>query len=375
MNETLERTNHTPSPVQPITDPVQSASVKARMQELIGRLADQHSLTEEEYAYLIDHRDAESAASLAKQADRVRRSIYGNKVFTRGLIEISSICRNDCLYCGIRCSNKNAERYRLDPEVILACAKEGHELGFRTIVLQGGEDPFYTDEMLSGLIRSIKEALPDTAVTLSLGERGRESFQRLFDAGADRYLLRHETADPVHYAKLHPKEMSWQHRMDCLQDLREIGYQVGAGFMVGSPYQTSRELARDLKWTETFRPDMVGIGPFIPHHDTPFAHEPAGTLELTVYLLSILRLIWPPVLLPATTALGTIHPHGREMGIQAGANVIMPNLSPVGVRKKYELYDGKICTGEESAQCRGCLQQRMESIGYEIVTERGDIIK
>ena len=224
--------------------------------------------------------------------------------------------------------------------------------------------------MNSGSARSF-----DTAVTLSLGERGRESFQRLFDAGADRYLLRHETADPVHYAKLHPKEMSWQHRMDCLQDLREIGYQVGAGFMVGSPYQTSRELARDLKWTETFRPDMVGIGPFIPHHDTPFAHEPAGTLELTVYLLSILRLIWPPVLLPATTALGTIHPRGREMGIQAGANVIMPNLSPVGVRKKYELYDGKICTGEESAQCRGCLQQRMESIGYEIVTERGDIIK
>ena len=348
---------------------------RPRMRELIEKLAAEHSLTEEEYAYLIDNRDEKSAAYLAELADRVRRSIYGNKVFTRGLIEISSICKNNCLYCGIRRGNKNAERYRLDPEVILACAKEGYELGFRTIVLQGGEDAFYTDELLCGLIRDIKAACPDTAVTLSLGERGRESFQRLFDAGADRYLLRHETADPAHYAKLHPKEMSWQHRMDCLKDLREIGYQVGAGFMVGSPFQTSKELARDLKWTEEFKPDMVGIGPFIPHHDTQFANEPAGTLELTVYLLSILRLIWPPVLLPATTALGTIHPLGREMGIKAGANVIMPNLSPVGVRKKYELYDGKICTGEESAQCRGCLQARMESIGYEIVTERGDIIK
>ena len=347
--------------------------MKEQILTLIQKLNTQHSLTEEEYAQLIAERDEEAAEMLADLAVKIRKEIYGTSVYVRGLIEISNICKNDCIYCGIRRSNRSCERYRLTPEQILECADEGYELGFRTYVLQGGEDGYFTDEVVEDLIRRIKEKHPDCAITLSLGERSRESYQRLYDAGADRYLLRHETADKEHYEKLHPKEMSYEHRMQCLKDLREIGYQVGCGFMVGSPYQTNATLAKDLKFIETFKPDMCGIGPFIPHKDTPYKDEPAGTLELTCYLLSIIRLIYPNVLLPSTTALGTIHPLGREKGIQAGANVVMPNLSPVSVRKKYELYDNKICTGEESAQCRSCLNRRMLSVGYEIVTDRGDI--
>lgn len=340
---------------------------------LIETLTAARSLPLNGYQRLIEARCPESAALLAKQAVQARKEIYGNTVYVRGLIEISNFCRNDCLYCGIRRSNRHCQRYRLTPEQILACADEGYLLGFRTFVLQGGEDIFFTDKILCELICTLKQKHPDCAITLSLGERSRESYQLLREAGADRYLLRHETADRTHYQSLHPPEMSYEHRMQCLQDLRELGYQVGCGFMVGSPGQTSAELARDLKFIEEFKPDMCGIGPFVPHRDTPFRKEPAGTVELTCYLLSILRLIYPPVLLPSTTALGTIDPQGREKGIQAGANVVMPNLSPVSVRKQYELYDNKICTGEESAQCRDCLDARMRSIGYEIVTSRGDI--
>lgn len=344
-----------------------------RLYTLIERLTVEHRLSLEEYRLLIEKRTPEAAAMLAERAVAVRKQIYGNAVFTRGLIEISNICKNDCLYCGIRRSNNHCQRYRLTFEDIIGCCREGYELGFRTFVLQGGEDGFYNDGVLCNLISAIKTDHPDCAVTLSLGERSRESYQRLYDAGADRYLLRHETADAVHYGMLHPKELSFENRMRCLYDLKDIGYQVGCGFMVGSPGQTCAHLAKDLKFIEDFKPDMCGIGPFIPHKHTPFRDEPAGKVELTCYLLSIIRLIHPPVLLPSTTALGTIDPLGREKGIQAGANVVMPNLSPVSVRKKYELYDNKICTGEEAAQCRGCLNQRMLSIGYEIVTDRGDI--
>ena len=312
---------------------------------------------------------------MAELAVQTSKSIYGNEVFSRGLIEISNICKNDCLYCGIRRSNKNCSRYRLEPELILACADEGYTLGFRTIVLQGGEDGYYTDDLLCGIVSEIKARHPNCAVTLSLGERSRESYARLRQAGADRYLLRHETANKEHYEMLHPKEMSFDNRMRCLRDLRELGYQVGCGMMVGSPYQTYTHLAEDLKFIEDFKPDMCGIGPFIPHADTPFRGMPAGTLELTCYLLSIIRLIWPPVLLPATTALGTIDPHGREKGILSGANVVMPNLSPVDVRKKYELYNNKICTGDDSAQCVSCMAARMEAIGYRLVSARGDVKK
>lgn len=342
---------------------------------LIEKLKSVHHLTEEEYRILIDERSPEAAELLAEAAAETSRSVYGNEIFIRGLIEISNYCKNDCLYCGIRRSNKNCERYRLSPEEILECADLGYRLGYRTIVMQGGEDGFFKDDVVCDLIHKIKELHPDAAVTLSLGERSRESYQRMFDAGADRYLLRHETADEAHYRKLHPEFMSWENRMRCLKDLKEIGYQVGCGFMVGSPFQTTAHIAKDLKFIEEFRPDMCGIGPFIPHHDTPFKDHPAGTAELTCFLLSVIRLILPNVLLPATTALGTIDPRGREKGVLAGANVIMPNLSPVEVRKQYELYDNKICTGDESAACRDCLENRMASIGYRISQSRGDVRK
>ena len=344
-----------------------------RIFALIEKLESDHKLTLGEYEFLVDQRCDEAAQLLAERAVKVRKEIYGNTVFIRGLIEVTSFCKNDCLYCGIRKSNQSCQRYRLLPEEILECCHEGYKLGFRTFVLQGGEDGYYTDALLCELLRKIKSEYSDCAVTLSLGERSRESYQRLYDAGADRYLLRHETADAVHYGMLHPKELSFDNRMQCLYDLREIGYQVGCGFMVGSPYQTVSHIAKDLKFIEKFKPDMCGVGPFIPHHDTPFADKCAGTLELTCYLLSIIRLIHPSVLLPSTTALGTIDPFGREKGILAGANVVMPNLSPSSVRKKYLLYDNKASDGAESAQCKDALVNRMSSIGYEVVTARGDI--
>ena len=343
--------------------------------ELVEKLDNSHSLTVEEYAFLIENYSREAAEMLASKAVSARREIYGNKVFIRGLVEISNICKNDCIYCGIRRSNSSCERYRLSSEQILGCCDEGYSLGFRTFVMQGGEDPFYSDEVLCGIISEIKRRYPDCAVTLSLGERSKESYQRLFDAGADRYLLRHETADKEHYGKLHPQDLSFDNRMECLHNLREIGFQTGCGFMVGSPYQTVECLAKDLKFIEEFQPDMCGIGPFIPHSATPFRNMPAGSVDLTCYLLSIIRLIKPNILLPATTALGSLEKGGREKGILAGANVIMPNLSPLSERKKYELYNNKLSSGNESAQEIKNLSKSMEKIGYRIVTERGDIIK
>ena len=340
--------------------------------ELVERLAAEHALDEAGYAALIDARTPELAERLATLAVAERKRIYGTDVFVRGLIEFTNHCRNDCLYCGIRASNAACDRYRLTDGQVLGCCAEGYGLGFRTFVLQGGEDPLFDDGRLCGLVAAIKERHPDCAVTLSVGERSTGSYRALFEAGADRYLLRHETASRAHYEKLHPASMSFDNRMRCLSDLREIGYEVGAGFMVGSPFQTSADLAADLKFIERFKPDMCGIGPFVPHHATPFAGEPGGTVELTCFLLSVIRLIHPPVNLPATTALGTIDPTGREKGILAGANVVMPNLSPTDVREKYELYDNKICTGEEAAECRSCLHARMEGIGYRIVVDRGD---
>ena len=340
--------------------------------DLLDRLERERSLPLGDWSALIAGYTPQFAAAAAERAVRLRKAVYGSAVYVRGLIEISSYCKNDCYYCGLRRGNGKCERYRLTPEEILSCCDEGYALGFRTFVLQGGEDAWFTDNILCKLIGEIKARHPDCAVTLSLGERSDESYRRLHDAGADRYLLRHETASPSHYAKLHPPELSFENRMRCLRTLRQIGYQVGCGMMVGSPYQTAQDLAQDMKFIEEFKPDMCGIGPFLPHSDTPFAAEKAGTLEQTCYLLSLIRILQPDILLPATTALGTVDPTGREKGILSGANVVMPNLSPVSVRKKYALYDGKICTGEESAQCRGCLEQRMKSIGYEIVTDRGD---
>ena len=343
--------------------------------KLLDKLFETQSLTFEEYKFLIENYNSKNAEYAAKLALIRRREIYTNSVYIRGLIEISNICKNDCYYCGIRCSNKLADRYRLSKEDILSCCGNGYALGFRTFVMQGGEDPYFSDDVMCDIVNSIKELYPDCAVTLSLGERSRESYQRLFDAGADRYLLRHETADPCHYSRLHPENLTLENRIQCLENLRDIGFQTGCGFMVGSPYQTSEHLAKDLEFIEKFKPDMCGIGPFIPHKDTPFRDFPAGSGEITCYLLSIVRLIHPAVLLPATTALGTVEGKGREKGILAGANVVMPNLSPESTRAKYELYNNKLSTGAESANGLETLRKNMKDIGFEIVQSRGDVKK
>lgn len=342
---------------------------------LTEKLIRDHTLAREEYARLLEASgDPEVRSRLSREAVRLRKLYYGDKVFTRGLIEFTNYCKNNCYYCGIRCQNPHAKRYRLSREEILDCCENGYELGFRTFVLQGGEDPFFTDEKVTEIIREIKTRYPDCALTLSIGERSFESYRRFREAGADRYLLRHETADEAHYRKLHPENLTLANRKRCLRDLKALGYQVGAGFMVGSPGQTSAELAEDLCFLEELQPEMVGIGPFIPHHETPFAEAEAGSVDLTLFLLSVIRILLPKVLLPATTALGTLDPRGREKGLLAGANVVMPNLSPVKNRKQYDLYDNKICTGEEAAECRECLAHRVESVGYRLVTERGDAV-
>ena len=338
---------------------------------LVEKLREDRDLSDSQLKALIE--SDEHDAALMKAADEVRRAHYGDRVYLRGLIEISSYCKNNCLYCGLRAGNRNAERYRLSEEQILSCCEEGYELGYRTFVLQGGEDPYFTDEMICEIVRQIKKRYPDCAVTLSLGEKPRESYEKYHEAGADRYLLRHETADAEHYAKLHPGDMSLENRKRCLYDLKEIGFQVGSGFMVGSPYQTTENLIADLRFLQRLQPDMIGIGPYITHKDTPFKDQQGGSLELSLRMLSILRLMFPYALLPSTTALGTIDSMGRELGLKAGGNVVMPNLSPTDVREKYAIYDNKICTGEESAQCRRCLEMRIESAGYRAVTDRGDV--
>lgn len=342
------------------------------MKYLIDKLEAEGMLSKDEFVLLLKHASPELSEYLFEKSRRMADKYFGNSIYTRGLIEFTNYCKNDCFYCGIRAGNKNAERYRLSREEILQCCKEGHELGFRTFVLQGGEDGHYNDSEMVGIIRAIKEGYPDCAVTVSIGERSEASYRAMFEAGADRYLLRHETADAGHYAMLHPKVQTLQKRKECLWTLKKIGYQVGTGFMVGSPFQTLENIAEDLLFIKELSPEMIGIGPFLPHHDTPFGDKEQGSFELTLFLIGILRLMMPNSLIPATTALGTINPMGREKGILAGANVVMPNLSPVKVRKKYELYDNKICTGEEAAECRFCLQNRMEGIGYRLVTDRGD---
>lgn len=345
------------------------------MIKLIEKLYETRTLSLDEYEYLITNRTPGHAETLACLARQRANRVYGNKIFVRGLVEISNICKNDCLYCGIRRSNKNCQRYRLTKEEILSCCEEGDKIGYKTFVLQGGEDGYFTDEALCDIVREIKSRYPEAAVTLSMGERSYESYKALKEAGADRYLLRHETADSMHYSMLHPSELTLENRMRCLRDLKSLGYQVGCGFMVGSPYQTDRHIAKDLKFIEEFCPDMCGIGPFISHRDTPFKDEKNGTLELTCYLLSIVRLIHPHILLPSTTALGTIDKEGRQMGILSGANVVMPNLSPEDAKSKYTLYDNKLCSGAESARELNKLKELISSIGYEIVLNRGDVIK
>ena len=341
--------------------------------DLVEKLKASGNLSNKELKELLQ--SDENDTQLFCAADEVRRAIYSDEVYIRGLIEFTNYCKNNCYYCGIRCGNQKVQRYRLGKEDILACCKEGYRLGFRTFVLQGGEDPYYTDAVMCDIVSSIREIYPDCAITLSIGEKSKESYQAYFDAGANRYLLRHETADAAHYRLLHPESMSFDNRKRCLFDLKEIGYQVGSGFMVGSPYQTVDNLIADLRFLQDLQPDMIGIGPYITHQDTPFAAFQNGSLALTLRLISVLRLLFPYALIPSTTALGTIHAEGRELGLKAGANVVMPNLSPVNVRTLYTLYENKICTGEEAAQCRGCLERRVESAGYRIVTTIGNVKK
>ncbi|MDD3402118.1 MAG: [FeFe] hydrogenase H-cluster radical SAM maturase HydE [Hespellia sp.] len=342
------------------------------MKELIDRLRDRQTLTKEQWIQLIRGRTPELSAYVFEEARKIRHLHYGHEVYVRGLIEFTNYCKNDCYYCGIRKSNTRAKRYRLSRQEIIECCEMGYELGFRTFVLQGGEDGFFDDDKMAEIIQTIRAGFADCAITLSIGEKSYESYRRFYEAGANRYLLRHETYNADHYGKLHPPGLLAADRQQCLWDLKEIGYQVGTGFMVGSPYQTEENLAEDMLFLKKLNPQMVGIGPFIPHHDTAFAKEPAGSKELTLFMLGLIRLMLPKVLLPATTALGTIDTKGREEGILAGANVVMPNLSPTSVRKDYSLYDNKICTGDEAAECRMCLANRMKSIGYEVVTDRGD---
>lgn len=340
------------------------------IRNIINKIAENSSATSKE---LIDiFSDSSEDEYLFTLADKKRREFYSEDVYIRGLIEFSNYCKNNCLYCGIRHDNKHLKRYRLSDDDILSCCHVGYDLGFRTFVLQSGEDPFYTDEKLCKIISRIKKLYSDCAVTLSLGERCEESYKKLFDAGADRYLLRHETASKEHYEKLHPSEMSFDNRIECLKMLKKIGFQTGAGFMIGSPYQTYENIAKDLIFISEFKPEMVGIGPFISHKDTIFKDCNDGSLRDTLVAISLTRLLLPNALIPSTTALGTISPNGREFGLKAGANVVMPNLSPINYRKLYSLYDNKICTGEESAQCIRCMEKRVESAGYRIVTDRGD---
>ncbi|MDE5779626.1 MAG: [FeFe] hydrogenase H-cluster radical SAM maturase HydE [Lachnospiraceae bacterium] len=338
----------------------------------IDKLVSHRPLGQEEFVAIIEGNSVELRNELSLPADRERKQYFGNRIYIRGLIEFSNYCKNNCYYCGIRCGNQALCRYRLTAEDILSCCQKGYQSGFRTFVLQSGEDPYFQDEQLAAIVSAIHWRFPDCAITLSIGERSMESYKRLFDAGASRYLLRHETADAAHYVKLHPASMSYKNRMQCLKDLKEIGYQTGCGFMVGSPFQTPEHLAKDLLFIQAFKPHMVGIGPFISHRDTPFSGCANGTLELTLLLISILRLMQPTLLLPATTALATIHPEGRDLGILAGANVVMPNLSPAHVRKDYSLYDNKSCTEAEAAESISSLKERMAQIGFQIVTDRGD---
>ncbi len=321
---------------------------------------------------LLEYADEGNDEYLFEAARDAAERSFGKEVYLRGLVEFTNYCKNDCYYCGIRRGNANAERYRLTEDEILFCCDVGWNIGFRTFVLQGGEDPFFTDDRICQIVRKIKETRPSCAVTLSIGEKSLESFQRFYEAGADRYLLRHETANEWHYGKLHPASMSMENRKKCLHDLKKIGFQVGCGFMAGSPFQTIDHLYDDIVFMRELEPHMIGIGPFIAHRDTPFKDEPDGSVNLTLKLLAILRLLFPKALIPATTALGTIDALGREKGILAGANVLMPNLSPPHVRRKYLLYDGKICTGEEAAECNMCLRRRVERIGYHVADSRGD---
>ena len=343
------------------------------MRNLVAKLKEDRMLSRDEFRELLSSDKYDSL--LISSADEIRKSVYGKDVYIRGLIEFTNYCKNNCYYCGIRKDNKNALRYRLTKEEIIECCEEGYKLGFRTFVLQGGEDPYFTDERICDIVSTIRKMFPDCAITLSIGEKSYESYLAYYKAGANRFLLRHETAECEHYNKLHPEEMKLENRKKCLLNFKKIGYQVGSGFMVGSPFQTLDNIISDLEFLHELQPDMIGIGPFIVHKETPFAEYESGDVTLTVRLIAILRHMFPYALIPATTALGTLHPEGREMGLRAGANVVMPNLSPKKFRKLYDLYENKLATGEEAAESRAFLEKKVEDAGYKVVTSIGNVKK
>lgn len=342
---------------------------------IIEKLYESHFASKLELVQLISTINDEEVEYLRKKAQETALSVFQNKIYLRGLIEFSSYCKNDCYYCGLQKSNSSVVRYRLSKDEILQCCENGYKLGFKTFVLQGGEDLYFNDEYMGAIVREIREKYPDCAITLSLGERSCKSYEYLFKCGANRYLLRHETADFEHYSKLHPPSMSLKNRIQCLYDLKKLGYQVGAGFMVGSPFQTVENLAEDLMFLHKLKPHMCGIGPFIHHSSTRFANKPDGDVRQCLILLAIIRLMHPNILLPATTALATIDENGREQGILFGANVIMPNLSPLNHRKDYMLYENKAYSGCEAAENLKYLSEKVRAVGYKIVSDRGDYIK
>ena len=334
-------------------------------------LQNENFITKNDFLLLLQNKDLIFNYTKEK-ANKIRQENFSNKIYVRALIEISNYCKNACFYCGINCKNQNIQRYRLSEQQIWECCKTAYNLGFRTFVLQGGEDAFFSDEKICKIIKSIKEKFPDCAITLSLGEKSKESYELLKNSGADRYLLREETANPVHYQKLHPKNMKLENRIECLRTLKNLGFQTGAGFMVGSPFQTLEDIATDLFFIQELKPQMVGIGPFIPHSQTEFANFPQGDLDLTLFILSLLRIMNPKVLLPATTALSTIDPEGRILGILSGANVVMPNVSPMEQRKNYSLYNNKVSENEESVEGLELLQKQLDKINCKIDFSRGD---
>lgn len=346
--------------------------IKKSCKYYIDKLKKEKHLSHEEWVMLLENYTVEDAAYAAGIASELAKEHFGKKIFFRGIIEFTNHCKNDCYYCGIRCSNRKVERYRLTKEEILECCADGYEHGFRTFVLQGGEDGYFTDVVLIDLLQTIHQKYPDCAITLSIGERTRESYEKLYEAGANRYLLRHETCVQSLYEKWHPARQTLENRLRCLHDLKEIGYQTGCGIMVGAPYQTVEDIACDMEMMQKFEPHMIGIGPFLPHSDTPFREEKAGNVKLTLFILSLCRIMLPNVLLPATTALGTIEEDGRQKGVLAGCNVVMPNLSPKSVREKYLLYNNKAGIHDTAETGIKKLTAQMEKIDYQVVSARGD---
>lgn len=342
------------------------------LDDIIGKLKSGKQVERDVWHYLLTSLDKAQKETLYRCAADIAVSNFGHGIFIRGLIEISSYCKNNCYYCGLRCSNNEAQRYRLSKDEILDCCRKGASLGFNTFVLQGGEDPMQNDEWIIDVVSSIKKELPDKAVTLSVGERNSETYRAFRKAGADRYLLRHETRNETHYSLLHPETMSATKRRNCLFELKNAGFQTGSGMMIGSPYQTTENLIDDILFLEELQPQMIGIGPFIPAKGTPFENSSQGTTDMTVLMIALLRLRFPKALIPATTALATIDEKGREQAILAGANVVMPNLSPCNVRKKYSIYNKKLSTGSEAAEQLQLLNAKLNTIGYHINYNRGD---